>query len=278
MKWEILFTSLVFALVFLPLLAWKWRIRIKIAIIGAVIIGALTGLIVSQIGNATGLNIAVLIIIELPLIVLITALIMLARFYRDPERSPVVTEDVILSPADGTVVYVNKVEKGAALVSTKGENKFKLDEITDTDLLPDTAYLVGIDMNILNVHVNRAPIAGKTLLRKRIAGKFMSLRRQESETLNERVTTVIGNGTFNVGVVQIASRLVRKIVSYVQEGDDLQIGQRIGAIVFGSQVDIAIPELESLKIDVKPGEEVKAGVSVVARYGNRQTTATIERT
>jgi len=277
MKWEILVTSLAFALVFLPLLAWKWRIKIHIASAGAVIIGALTGLIVSQIGNATGLNTALLVIIEPPLIVLITALILLARFYRDPERSPAVTENVILSPADGTVVYINKVEKGAALVSTKGENKFRLDEITDTDLLPNTAYLVGIDMNILNVHVNRAPIAGKTLLRKRIAGKFMSLRRQESETLNERMTTVINNGSFSVGVIQIASRLVRKIVSYVKEGDDLKIGQRIGAIVFGSQVDLAIPELENLKIEVKPGEELKAGVSVVARYGYRQTAAVIER-
>ena len=86
MKWEILVTSLAFVLVFLPLLAWKWRIKINIAIIGAVIIGVLTGLIVSQIGNATGLNTALLVIIEPPLIILITALIILARFYRDPER------------------------------------------------------------------------------------------------------------------------------------------------------------------------------------------------
>ena len=212
MKWEILVTSLAFVLVFLPLLAWKWRIKINIAIIGAVIIGVLTGLIVSQIGNATGLNTALLVIIEPPLIILITALIILARFYRDPERSPAVTENVILSPADGAVVYVNKAEKGSALVSTKGKRKFELNEIANTDLLPNTAYLVGIDMNILNIHVNRTPIAGKTLLRKRIAGRFISLRRQESEILNERVTTVIGNGIFNVGVVQIASRLVRKII------------------------------------------------------------------
>ena len=273
MKWEMLVTSLTFALVFLPLLAWKWRIKIKIAIGGGVIIGTLTGLIVSQIENATGLNTALLIIIEPALIVLITALIILTRFYRDPERSPTVTENVILSPADGTVVYINKVEKRAALVSTKGERKFKLNEITDTDLLPNIVYLVGIDMNILNVHVNRSPIAGKTLLRKRIAGNFMSLRQQESEILNERVTTVIGNGSFSVGVIQIASRLVRKIVSYVKEGDELQIGQRIGAIVFGSQVDVVIPELENLSIEIKVGDEVKAGISIVASYGKMEKNA-----
>jgi phosphatidylserine decarboxylase len=266
MKWEILVTSLAFALVFLPLLAWKWRIKINMAIIGAVIIGLLTGLIVSQIRNATGLDTALLIIIELPMILLITGLIILTRFYRDPERTPNVTENVILSPADGTVVYVSKVEKGSELVSTKGDRKYRLDEITNTDLLPNTTYLVGIDMNMLNVHVNRTPIAGKTILRKRTPGKFISLRRQESDIMNERVTMVIGNGTFNVGVVQIASRLVRRIVSYVKEGDELQIGQRIGAIVFGSQVDVVIPELENLNIEVKVGDEVKAGISVVARH------------
>ena len=121
-------------------------------------------------------------------------------------------------------------------------------------------------MNILNVHVNRSPIEGKIIFHKRTKGKFISLRRQESEILNERVTTVIGNGTLRVGVIQIASRLVRRIVSYVREGDSLDIGQRLGAIVLGSQVDVVIPELENLKMEVKPGDEVKAGVSVIARY------------
>ena len=267
MKWEILVTSLAFALVFLPLLAWKWRIKIKVAVAGGIIVGLLTGLIVSQIGYATGLNIAILIIIELPIIPLITALMMITWFYRDPERTPTITENVILSPADGTVVYVNNVAKGSAQVATKGDRKFSLDEITDTDLLPGVTSLIGIDMNILNVHVNRSPIAGKILLRKRIPGRFMSLRRQESDIMNERVTMVIDNGAFRIGVVQIASRLVRRIVSYVKEGEELQLGQRIGAIVFGSQVDIAIPELGNLSIEVEPGDEVKAGISVIARYG-----------
>jgi phosphatidylserine decarboxylase len=78
---------------------------------------------------------------------------------------------------------------------------------------------------------------------------------------------VIDNGAFRIGVVQIASRLVRKIVSYIKEDQDLTIGQRIGAIVFGSQVDVAIPELENLSIGVKIGDEVKAGISVIATYG-----------
>ena len=152
-------------------------------------------------------------------------------------------------------------------MATKRGKRFELDEITSTDLLPDAAHLVGIDMNILNVHVNRSPIGGEIIFQTRTKGKFISLRRPESDIMNERVTTVIDNGTFKVGIVQISSRLVRKIVSYVKKGDALDIGQRIGSIVFGSQVDVVIPELENLKIEAKVNEEIKAGISVIARYG-----------
>lgn len=267
MVFEIFASSLALALIFLSSLAWKWRIKMKIAIVVAVLIGGLTGLIVSGIDSlVTGFGIPRLVLIELLLIFLITFLAIIFRFYRDPERSPLETEKVILSPADGKVIYINKVEKGSSLVSTKGVKRFKLDEIAATDLLNDVVYLVGIDMNVLSVHVNRSPIKGKTIFRKHTKGKFISLRRQESETVNERATTIIDNGTFRVGVIQIASRLVRRIVSYVKEGDSLEIGQRIGAILFGSQVDLAFPELENLRIEVKPGDEIKAGISVIARY------------
>jgi phosphatidylserine decarboxylase len=142
-----------------------------------------------------------------------------------------------------------------------------LEEITATKLLDNVAYFVGIDMNLLNVHVNRSPITGKAIFQKHIKGRFVSLRKEESEIVNERVSTVIDNGAFRVGVIQIASRLVRRIVPYIKEGDNVEIGQRLGIIVFGSQVDVAIPELENLKIEVKPGDETKAGVSIIARYG-----------
>ncbi|MBI4304235.1 MAG: phosphatidylserine decarboxylase family protein [Chloroflexi bacterium] len=268
MRLDLIASSLVLALVVLPLLAWKWRIKMGMAVVAAVVVGPLTSLIVSQVDLASGgLKLPVLLPIEFVFILMIPFLVVIIRFYRDPERHPRETKNVILAPADGQVIYVNRVEKGSSLVSTKGGRKFRLDEIAATNLLAGANYLVGIDMNLLNVHVNRSPIAGKALLRKRTSGKFISLRKPESEVVNERLTTIISNGRFSVGVIQIASRLVRTIVTYVKEGDSLQIGQRIGAIVFGSQVDVAIPELDSLKIEVKVGDEVKAGVSVIARYG-----------
>ncbi len=81
---------------------------------------------------------------------------------------------------------------------------------------------------------------------------------------NERVLTVIDNGQFRIGVVQIASRLVRKIVPYVQEGAQLQRGQRLGMIRFGSQVDVVLPQLPELQIAVAPGMKLQAGTSILA--------------
>jgi phosphatidylserine decarboxylase len=268
MEPEIFASSLALALISLPLLARRWQIKMWIALSSAVVIGGLSGLIVGGINSAlTGLGIVPLAFIELFFILSITLLALVASFYRDPERAPLETERVILSPADGAVVYVNRVERGSALVSTKGERKYRLDEITDTDLLDNAAYLVGINMNQLNVHVNRSPVEGRIILQKRIRGRFISLRKQEAPTVNERVTTIIDSGTFKIAVVQIASRLVRRIASYLGEGDMVRIGQRIGMIRLGSQVDVAIPEIEGLRINVKPGDEVRAGVSVIARYG-----------
>ena len=268
MEPEIFASSLALALISLPLLARRWQIKMRIALSGAVVIGGLSGLIVSGINSALGgLGIVPLAFMELFFIFSITLLALVAAFYRDPERTPPETERVILSPADGEVVYVNRVERGSALVCTKGERKYKLDEITDTDLLANAAYLVGINMNQLNVHVNRSPVEGRIILQKRIRGKFISLRKQEAPTVNERVTTIIDSGAFKIAVVQIASRLVRRIASYLGEGDRVRIGQRMGVIRLGSQVDVAIPEIENLSINVKPGDEVRAGVSVIARYG-----------
>lgn len=268
MRPEVFVSSIALALIVLSLLAWKWRVKIRLAFLGGIIIGALSACLVSLINSVyPGLNITFQLLMALSFTLIITLFIIITRFYRDPERSPQETKGVILSPADGKVIYINEIAKGSSLVSTKGKREFKLEEIAATDFFHNATYLLGIEMNILNVHVNRSPIGGKVILSQRTKGLFISLRKQESEVVNQRVTTVFDNQTFKIGVIQITSRLVRKIVSYLKEGEIVDIGQRMGAIVFGSQVDVVIPSLENLKIVVKPGNEVKAGISVIARYG-----------
>ncbi len=83
---------------------------------------------------------------------------------------------------------------------------------------------------------------------------------------NERVFTIIENDEIKVGIVQIASRLVRRIIPYVKEGDNVQSGQRIGFIRFGSQVDVLIAAKDRISIEIKPDDDVKAGISVIATY------------
>ena len=85
---------------------------------------------------------------------------------------------------------------------------------------------------------------------------------------NERTTTLIAGDTLEVAVVQIASRLVRQIVSYVREGEDVSLGQRIGIIRLGSQVDVVLPDRRDLSVLVGEGDRVTAGTSVIATIGS----------
>ena len=92
------------------------------------------------------------------------------------------------------------------------------------------------------------------------------MKKKEAIIQNERNLIIIDNEHIKLGIVQIASRLVRKIVPYIQEGQGIEKGERIGAIRFGSQVDLILSALPSIRIQVNPGEKVKAGITIIARY------------
>jgi phosphatidylserine decarboxylase len=264
---SIFFSSLIVAFLLLIPLAMKWEINLKYALAGSLLFGSFTGAVLSWDFLRRGLRFPWLILVEITLILLLTALTIAFFFYRDPERDSPQREGVIVSPADGRILYVKEIRNGEVPFSKKKGRKFKLDELTKVDFLKNTkAYQIGIGMNFLNVHVNRSPISGQVVFLKHFPGKFLSLKREEAVLVNERVTTLIENGKFKVAVVQIASRLVRRIVPYVKEGQKVSIGERIGIIKFGSQVDLLIPELPRLKICVEPGDEVVAGVSIIAEY------------
>jgi phosphatidylserine decarboxylase len=265
MTWEIFLSSLILSLILLFPLGIKWEIPRKTLLPASFLIGAVAALIVRSLAGDRGVLFYQIVMLELFIIVGISASLLLWRFFRDPERVPPEDRNAILSPADGKVIYAKKIEKGAISYLEKNGKKFLLQDFVQSDALPGEGYLIGISMNFLNVHVNRAPIDGRISMVQHIRGRFLSLKWKEAVAQNERALTVIDNGHFKVGVVQIASRLVRKIVVYLQEGHTVQKGQRIGMIRFGSQVDLILPEFSSIGIEIKPGDNVKAGVSVVAR-------------
>ena len=267
MQIEIWLWAAGFSLVLFLFLWKKWNITFRSSLILSVVAAFLAALTLTFLRLAVDdLTLFITIGLESILLVVFSALIILKRFFRDPERVPPEGAHHILSPADGTVRYIKKIKRGEIPFSEKKKVRFRLDDMIQTDCLREGAYLVGIEMNIMNVHVNRAPIEGQVIFQKHYRGEFLSLRNMESLIKNERFSHIIDNGHFKIGVIQIASRLVRRIVAYVKEGDFVQKGQRIGVITFGSQVDLVIPGLRNLIIHVKGGDEVFAGETIIADY------------
>jgi phosphatidylserine decarboxylase len=157
-------------------------------------------------------------------------------FFRDPERA-IPDGPVAVSPADGKVVGIRNAGSEPSRIS--------------------------IFLNIFDVHVNRAPIAGKIAKVEYTKGQFRVASREVASSQNERNTvTIQGDGT-KVGFSQIAGLIARRIVFSKKLGDKVAKGERVGLIKFGSRVDVFLgPEWE---IAVKTGERVQGGSSILAR-------------
>jgi phosphatidylserine decarboxylase len=248
-------------------LAWKWELGLRRSALAvsmiAVVVAAGVLVMESVIGFAPWLAAALTAGVTLA----VAAAVVLWRFFRDPDRTAPEGDGVVVSPADGLVIYVHRSERGELPVSTKEGRRYALDELVRTPLRSEDAIVVGIALSFLDVHVNRAPIAGAIRVQRRFPGRFASLKDPAAVYTNERATTLLEREGLQVAVVLIASRLVRRIVSYVREGDDVALGQRIGAIRFGSQVDLVLPDTPEMRVLVAPGERVWAGETAIAEVG-----------
>lgn len=258
--------GMLLALITMLPLAWKWQLGVFRIGILATVMALLSGLVIAFLGS----RLFITPLLQVGLIWLIAVLAVFAflayRFYRDPERTVPNLPGVIVSPADGKVIYIREARDGVLPISTKHGHHHLLRELTKSPFYTERAVVLGISMNFMDVHVNRAPIEGRIAFQRHFPGNFGSLRHPEMVFENERATTVFEREQLQVAVVQIASRLVRQIASFVTEGQHMALGQRFGVIRFGSQVDMVVPVLESLELLVKPGDRVRAGLSIVARY------------
>jgi phosphatidylserine decarboxylase len=244
-------------------LAWRWQLGVLRA--GVVILAQsmVTALVLSAVNPLAHFTTVTGTLAMWGITVLAAAGWLLIVFFRDPERGTPDRADVIVSPADGHVIYVKRVQPGEVPAATKRGHASLLRELRGTALCDGGALAVGISMSMADVHVNRAPIAGRVRLVERTRGTFGSLRKPEMAASNERVTTVVGTGDLQIAVVQIASRLVRRIVTFASEGDELRLGQRIGAIRFGSQVDLLLPAEHHITLAVQVGDRLVAGRTIV---------------
>jgi phosphatidylserine decarboxylase len=248
-------------------LAWKWQLGLRKVASGLAVLTLLAWLLAATADEAVGVSTSMQAGLGGAGTALGAVSLLAYRFYRDPEREPPAGDHLVVSPADGQIVYVRRSQNGRLPVSTKHGRDMPIEELTRTNVLDSEAVIVGIGMSLLDVHVNRAPVAGTVRLHRHFAGSFGSLRRPEMVFANERATTVIDGHRTQIAVVQIASRLVRQIVTHVHEGQAVEAGQRIGVIRFGSQVDVVLRSHPDVHILVKPRDRVQAGTSVIAVIG-----------
>ncbi len=250
----------------LMLLVWKAELRLRWALPWALIICPGCLWLAHQLSlHIPGFSFGLQVLAGLFLSLAASAFAVLLLFFRDPARTIPRDPRAILSPADGKILYINCVADDEFPVAVKKGKHIPLREFTGETLQLTHGLQVGIMMSYLDVHVNRAPIGGTLERVKRIHGGFHSLKHMDSLLENERIFSIIRGPDIRVGIVQIASRVVRRIVPFVKEGDIVCQGDRIGVIRFGSQVDVLIPNGQGVSVLVERGDYVKAGLSVLAR-------------
>jgi phosphatidylserine decarboxylase len=168
-----------------------------------------------------------------------------AYFFRDPVRVTPVREGLVVSPADGRVSQVVNAIPPPEL----GLSERPLPRIS-------------IFMSVFDCHVNRSPVSGRIEKMVYRAGKFISADLDKASEDNERNAFIIATARARIGVVQIAGLVARRIVPFVQEGQTVAAGDRIGMIRFGSRLDVYLPE--GGRALVAEGQTAIAGETVLA--------------
>ncbi len=169
-------------------------------------------------------------------------------FFRDPKRRRAFKPGEICAPADGTVTEITDVE--------------------NSEVIGGPAVRLGIFLSLFNVHINRAPVAGRVRSLSYRHGEFLDARHPESGRRNESNTLLIEPDRPMPGPVevrQVAGLIARRIVCHAGADDHLAIGERFGLIKFGSRTELLIPRRDGTEVAVRVGDKVHAGLTVIAR-------------
>lgn len=169
-------------------------------------------------------------------------------FFRDPRRVVPQDEGLVVSPADGHVACIEEI---------------------DDDDVGGPAVLIGIFLSVFDVHLNRVPVSARVIGIRYRPGKFLNAIRPRSAQENERVTVRLQeNGPpYRLYVVrQIAGAIARRIVCWLRPGDELQRGAKFGMIKLGSRTELVLRREPGMAIEVRPGQKVCAGTTVLVRY------------
>ncbi|MCB8838476.1 phosphatidylserine decarboxylase [Aurantimonas sp. VKM B-3413] len=171
-----------------------------------------------------------------------------AYFFRDPERVTPVADHLVVSPADGHVSLVGHVLPPAEL-----------------DLGTDPMLRISVFMNVFDCHINRAPMRGRIARIAYREGAFKNAELDKASEVNERNGIVIDGPKGEIGVVQIAGLVARRIVCWNKVEDRIEAGERFGLIRFGSRLDVYLPE--GARARVAEGQRAVAGETILAEFG-----------
>jgi phosphatidylserine decarboxylase len=175
--------------------------------------------------------------------------IFIVSFFRDPDRTIPTDADALLSPADGTVTGVGEVE--------------------EPDFPGGRAFRVSIFLSPFNVHVNRAPRAGRVVTLRYFKGRFVAATRGDCDKVNEQFWMDLEEpGGRLLRVKQVAGAVARRVVCWARPNEELKAGERYGMIKLGSRTDVLTPAGEAMEVLVKVGDAVRGGATVLLRFRN----------
>ncbi|MEX0602862.1 MAG: phosphatidylserine decarboxylase family protein, partial [Bacteroidota bacterium] len=166
------------------------------------------------------------------------------NFFRDPERITPQAEGLVISPADGKIIVVKKVN--------------------EPEFLNSEATQISIFMSPLNVHVNRNPISGTVDHYRYVKGEYFAAFEDKASEKNEQTVIGMSNSHGKVLFRQIAGFVARRIVCTLKVGDTVRAGERFGMIKFGSRVDVFVPAQATMRVAV--GDIAVAGETVLAHF------------
>ncbi len=173
-------------------------------------------------------------------VLLILVTLFMAFFFRDPLRLPPSDPAVVVSPADGRVTKVKRLDDNG-----------------------DTPTVISIFLSPFDVHINRSPIPGKITEMVYSPGKFLMATNEKASLVNEQNILTIQGDKITVVCKQIAGILARRVVCWKKKGDNLELGEKFGLIKFSSRTDIILPA--NVAVLVSEGTKVRGGITVIGR-------------
>jgi phosphatidylserine decarboxylase len=182
------------------------------------------------------------VITKIPALAFSLSALIFIFFFRDPERIALEGENLILAPADGRILPLDKVfsPEGGQII------------------------IVSIFLSLLDVHINRVPVDGVVERIEYRPGRYKIASRKEASQSNKMNVINFKTAYGTIVTQQVAGALVRRVICYLKEGTQVKMGTRMGIMKFGSRMDLLLPPNVELK--VKTGDRVKAGLDIIGEW------------